>query len=441
MKYDKFFALAKEAGIEECELSISTSTSFDVSLFHSEIDNYSSNSSSAFMARGIYKGKMGAVTSDVYNKDSAELFVKKIVENASVIENDDPVFIFKGSEKYRKINTFNKELGKISANDKLNYLYELERKIKENDKRIVEIQTVGYAESSSTLTILNSHGLKLTRKNNNFVYYGGAVAKEGEQVKTGFDIAFGNDFSKFNVDELAKSIVKETVSKLGGYQCESATYKAVLNQDVAKTFMAAYVGSADAEDIQKNSSLFVGKLGQKVASKKVTIEDKPLAKTLFAKSFDDEGVATINMPIIKNGVLQNYLYNLTTAAKDKVESNGHGAVGGGSKVSTTTWYLEMKAGKKSLDDLFQEVGNGVYITEVQGMHAGLNPLSGNFSLQATGFMIENGKVTHGLDLVTVSGNLVDLFNSITEIGSDSKEFASGMKCPSVLVKKIAVSGK
>ena len=283
--------------------------------------------------------------------------------------------------------------------------------------------------------------MKLTRKNNNFVYYGGAVAKEGEQVKTGFDIAFGNDFSKFNVDELAKSIVKEIVSKLGGYQCESATYKAVLNQDVAKTFMAAYVGSADAEDIQKNSSLFVGKLGQKVASKKVTIEDKPLAKTLFAKSFDDEGVATINMPIIKNGVLQNYLYNLTTAAKDKVESNGHGAVGGGSKVSTTTWYLEMKAGKKSLDDLFQEVGNGVYITEVQGMHAGLNPLSGNFSLQATGFMIENGKVTHGLDLVTVSGNLVDLFNSITEIGSDSKEFASGMKCPSVLVKKIAVSGK
>lgn len=441
MKYDKFFALAKEAGIEECELSISTSTSFDVSLFHSEIDNYSSNSSSAFMARGIYKGKMGAVTSDVYNKDSAELFVKKIVENASVIENDDPVFIFKGSEKYHKINTFNKELGKISANDKLNYLYELERKIKESDKRIVEIQTVGYAESSSTLTILNSHGLKLTRKNNHFVYYGGAVAKEGEQVKTGFDIAFGNDFSKFNVDELAKSIVKETVSKLGGHQCESATYKAVLNQDVAKTFMAAYVGSADAEDIQKNSSLFVGKLGQKVASKKVTIEDKPLAKTLFAKSFDDEGVATINMPIIKNGVLQNYLYNLTTAAKDKVESNGHGAVGGGSKVSTTTWYLEMKAGKKSLDELFQEVGNGVYITEVQGMHAGLNPLSGNFSLQATGFMIENGKVTHGLDLVTVSGNLVDLFNSITEIGSDSKEFASGMKCPSVLVKKIAVSGK
>ncbi len=441
MKYDKFFALAKEAGIEECEFTVATSTSLEITLFHGEIDSYSPNSSSTFMARGIYKGKMGAIVSDVYNKDSAELFVKAIIENASVIENDDPVFIFKGSEKYHKINTFNKELEKISVDQKLNKLYELERKIKELDKRIIEIQMVGFEEASSTLTILNSHGLKLVQKNNHFVYYGGAVAKEGEQVKTGFDMAFGNDFSKFDVDELAKSIVKETVSKLGGYQCESSTYRAVLSQDVVKTFMSAYVGSADAEDVQKNSSLFVGKLGQKVASKKITIEDKPLAKTVFAKSFDDEGVATRNLPIIKNGILQNYLYNLTTAAKDGVQSNGHGSVGGGSKVSTTTWYLEMKAGKKTLDELFAEVGNGVYITEVQGMHAGLNPRSGNFSLQSTGFMIENGKVTHGLDIITVSGNLVDLFNSITEVGSDSKEFASGMKCPSAIVKKIVVSGK
>ena len=441
MKYDKFFELAKEAGIEECELSFSTSTSLEVSLFHGEIDNYSPNSSSSYMARGIYKGKMGSITSDVFDKNSPALFVQKIIENASVIENDDPVFIFKGSEKYKKINTFNKDLSKISINEKLDKLYALEKRIRELDKRIVEIQVVGFEEASSTSTMLNSHGLKLVQKNNHFVYYGAAVAKDGEQVKTGFDFFFDNDFTKFDVEELAKSIVKETTSKLGGYPCETATYKAVLSQDVIKTFVSAYISSASAEDVQKNSSLFVGKLGQKVASKKVTIEDKPLAKTIFAKSFDDEGVATKNASIIKNGVLQTYLYNLTTAAKEGVESTGHGAVSGGSKVGTSTWYLEMKPSKKSLDDLFAEIGNGVYITEVQGMHAGLNPRSGNFSLQSTGFMIENGKITHGLDIITVSGNLVDLFNSITEVGNDSKEFISGIKCPSVIIKKIAVSGK
>ncbi len=440
MKFDKFFELAKKAGITDCEISISTSYSLEFSLFHGEIDNYTSSSSSSYLARGIYNGKMGSIGSDVYDKNSAEKFVKAIVENASVIENEDPVFIFKGSEKYHKINTFNKELEKIPVELKLEKLYELEKKIKEQDKRVIEVETVGYSESKSSSTIYNSHGLKLVQKNNFYVYYGGAVAKEGEQVKTGFDIAFGNDYSKFDVDELAKSIVKETTSKLGGFQCDSSTYKAVLSQDVVKAFMGAYISSAIAESVQKKSSLFVDKLNQKVASRKVTIEDMPLAKTVFAKSFDDEGVATKNLPIIKNGILVNYLYNLTTAAIDGVESNGHGAVGG-SKVDTTTWYPVMKPGKKSLEELFKEVGNGVYITEVSGLHAGLNSRSGNFSLQSTGFMIENGKVTHGLDIITVSGNLVDLFNSIIEVGNDSKEFASGMKCPSVLIKKINVSGK
>ena len=377
----------------------------------------------------------------LHTKDSPKEFVNAIIANASVIESDDPVFIFKGSPKYRKISTFNKNLEKISIDEKLKNLHKLEDKIKQLDKRIIEIQTVGYEESAGTNIIYNSHGLKLSQKSNLYAYYGGAVAKEGEQVKTGFDLQFDNDYSKLDIDKLAKSVVKETVSQLGGYQCESATYKAVLSPDVVRAFMGAYVSSSIAEDVQKKSSLFVGKLNEKVASRKVTIQSKPLAKTLFARTFDDEGVATQNLDIIKNGVLVNYLYNLTTAAKDKVQSTGNGVVTGGSKVSTSSWYTEMKPGKKSQEELFAYVKNGVYITEVQGLHAGLNPISGNFSLQSSGFMIENGKVTHALDIITVSGNLVDLFKSIELVGADSKLFFSAAKCPSVVVKSINVSGK
>ena len=441
MKYDKFFELAKAAGIEEAELSITNSYSLSFSLFHGEIDNYTSSDSYSFMARGIYKGKMGSASSDVFNVDIAKYFVEQIVNNASVIENDDPVFIFKGSEKYRKINTFNRQLGTIPVEKKIEVAKQIEKEIRNGDPRIIEVQTVAYDESSGSTIIMNSHGLKLVQKNNYFLYFAGAVAKEGEQVKTGGDLFFGNEFDKFVPSELVKSVINETVSQLGGYPCETSTYKAVLSPDVVSTFMGAYISSAIAEDVQKNSSLFVGKLGQKVASKKVTIEDLPITKTVFAKSFDDEGVATYNKAIIKNGVLQLYLYNLTTAAKDGVQSTGNGVVAGGSKVYTSPMFLQMKPGKKSQEELFKEVGNGVYITEVSGMHAGLNPRSGNFSLQSTGFLIENGKKSHPLDIITVSGNLVDLFNSIVEVGNDSKTFISSSRCPSVLIKKIAVSGK
>ena len=101
----------------------------------------------------------------------------------------------------------------------------------------------------------------------------------------------------------------------------------------------------------------------------------------------------------------------------------------------------MKPGKKSLDELFQEVGNGVYITDVSGLHAGLNPQSGNFSLQSTGFMIENGKKGRALDLITVSGNLLDVFKDVLEVGNDVTVSSSGVSAQSVLIKKISVSGK
>ena len=440
MKDDKFFALAKEAGIEEAELYIGESYSLSFSLFHSEVDNYSSNKSMTILARGIINGKFGTANCDSWSNAHAKYLVDEIVANAKVIENEDPAFIFEGSPKYKKVNTFNKELGNISIDEKMKKLFELEKAIKEGDPRVIEVGGVEYSESAESVTIMNSKGLKLAQKSNYFVYIGQAVAKEGSQVKSGYELFLENDFSKFDVKKLAKEVVENTVNQLGGEACESSTYKAVLSPDVVKSFLSFYIGNADAEDVQKRSSLFIGKLGQKIASKKITVEDKPLQRNVFARWFDDEGVATYNKAIIKNGVLMTYLYNLTTAAKDGVKSTGNGSRGG-SKMSTSTFFLELKPGKKSQEELFQEVGDGVYITDVQGLHAGLNPQSGNFSLQSTGFLIKNGKKERALDVITVSGNLMNVFQDVLEVGSDQRVFPSGIACSSLLIKKIVVSGK
>ena len=439
MKYDYFFKLAKEAGLEEVELCIHQEYSLSFSIFHGEIENYSNNNAFEICARGLLNGKLGAAACDVWDKTKAAYLVKEIVENAKVIENDDPIFIYGGSDKYHKVNTFNKDLAKIPVKDKLNKLFELERLIKAYDEKITEVQSVEYSETSMTNTIINTKGLKLIEKTNYFLFMGAALAKLGSQVKSSFKIALGNDFSKFNVKELADKIGKEAVEQLGGEPCESKSYKAVLGPSVVASLISAYISSANAEEVQKKSSLFIGKLGQRVASRKVTIEDRPLMKTLFARWFDDEGVATYNKPLIKGGILQTYLYNLTTAAKDGVETTGN-AVGFG-KSSVAPFFLFVKPGKKTREELFKGVSNGVFITEVQGLHAGLNPQSGNFSLQANGFRIENGKLGKALDVVTVSGNLMKLFTSVIEVGNDSEVFVSAKSCPSMVVKSLAVGGK
>ena len=440
MRYDKFFELAKQAGIEEAEIYVGERFSLSFSLFHSEVDNYSSNKSMNILARGIVNGKFGAASCDSWSVEHAKYLVNEIVKNAGVIENEDPVFIYEGSKQYKKINTFNKDLSKVSIDEKMAKLYELEKAIREGDKRVIEVGGVEYSESAESVAIMNSKGLKLMQKSNYFVYVGQAVAKEGNQTKSGYELFLDNDFSKFNVKKLAQEVVKNTVEQLGGEACESKTYKAILSPDVVKSFLTFYVGNADAEDVQKRSSLFIGQIGKQIASRKITIEDKPLKRNVFSRWFDDEGVATYNKPIIKNGVLMTYLYNLTTAAKDNVQSTGNASRSGG-KMSVSTFFTELKPGKKSQEELFKDVGDGVYITSVQGLHAVLNPQSGNFSLQSTGFLIKNGKKDRALDVITVSGNLMDVFKDVLEVGADVRVFPSGVSCPSLLLKKIVVSGK
>ena len=438
-KYDKFFALAKEAGLQEVELYISESRSLSISMFHGEVDEYKDNNGYSILARGILNGKCGSATADVWNKDKAAWLVKEMVANAKVIENDDPIFIFKGSEKYHKVNTFNKDLENVSIDAIMKGLVDVEKECRALDKRIIEVAGTEYNQVSSKTTLINSNGLNLVQKNNFYYYVVQCVAKEGEQTKSGYDFFFDNDFSKFDAKKFAKKVVDQTVAQLGGEACASSKYKAILHPEVVTSLLKAYIGHANAEEVQKKSSLFIGKIGQKIASKKVTIEDRPLQKNPFARWFDDEGVATYNKAIVKNGVLQTYLYNLTTAAKDGVQTTGNGY--GGGKKGVEPAFLYLKPGKKSLEELFAEVGNGVFITDVSGLHAGLNPQSGNFSLQSTGFMIENGKKGKPLDLITVSGNLLEIFQDVLEVGNDTYVSPSGVSAQSLLIKKIVVSGK
>lgn len=439
-KYDLFFKLAKEAGIEEAELYIRESRSLSIEMFHGNIEGYSDNNGFAFSARGMINGKFGTASCDVWNKEKAAYLAREIANNARVIESEDPNFIFEGSPKYKKVNTFNPELENVKPEQAIAKLHELENELRNSDPRIVEVAATEYGQTSEKITLLNSKGLKLSQKSNYFYFVAQAVARQGEQTKSGYDVLLGNDFAQADMVKLAKKISKETVDQLGGEACSSATYRAVLAPSVVRSFLSALIGHVDAEEVQKQSSLFIGKLGQKVLSSKITVEDKPLDKTVFARWFDDEGVATYNKQIFKNGVLQTYLYNLTTAAKDGVSSTGNGFKAGG-KIGTSSACLVLKPGKKSEEELFADIKDGVYITDVSGLHAGLNPQSGNFSLQSTGYLIKDGKRDRPLDIITVGGNLLEIFNDVLEVGNNLEPSTSSVFCPSIAIKKIAVSGK
>ena len=436
----KFFAFAKESGLESTDITSSEASSLSVSVFHGEVDSLTNNSSYELVARGIYKGKMGSISVDHVDKNSPELLVKEIKRSASIIENEDPVFIFKGSDKYHKKNVSKNIDFSENIQEKVSILLEIEKKLLTYDKRINEVVTVGFEASSHEYKKINSYGLKLSQKMNSYSYFAEVSAKVGDEIRTGWSVFASLDENEFDIDKFVEKVATEALQKIGSIQCSSKKYPVVLNPECSASLLSVLIGSLDAEEIQKHSSLLQGKLGQQALSKKLSIIENPLEKNLFFRYFDDEGVATSKKFLVNKGVISTYLYTLQTAAKDNAQPTGNGF--GSPKAKADVGYVVVKGGKKSEEEMISGIKEGVYITELTGLHSGMNPRSGNFSLQSAGFMIRDGKKAEPLALITVAGNLINVFNNIKCIANNNKlVIGNQMSCPSIYVGKLPISGK
>ncbi len=440
MNIKKFFELAKAEGLEAAQLQISKSKSTSVSLFHHEIDNYSINSSQSIMACGVYKGKFGSCRTEEFGKDTFSFLIKGIKDGASLNEKDEKAEIFVGSEKYHKKNVYSEALSLAPIEEKIALIKDVENRLFAFDKRINDVSEVVYNESEVSSEFYNSYGLKLKQKSNYFYIYAGVVAKVGEEVKTGFDLVFGNDLKTFDTEAFVNGVAKKALAKFGGEPIESGKYPTVLANDIFGDLINYFLSSASAEEVQKQSSFLIGKLGEKVTSKKLTISEKPLQKNIFFSYFDDEGVAAKNKDIVKNGVLMTYFHNRETAKKAGCESTGNGQWQGG-KIGVGYSNIVVKGGKKSFDEMIAPVKKGVYITEIAGLGTGMNAQSGDFSCQAQGFMIEDGRLTKPLNLITLSGNLLKMLNNIKTLDNNIVLRINSIACGDVLISKMSIGGK
>lgn len=442
MNYKKLFVLAKEKGISDLELYISSKKKLSIEVFHKKVERYSVANDEVLSARGIVNGKMGmAFTEDLQNIESV---LDLIVKNASNIEDKKEVFIFEGSPKYVRAPRASDSFKNTPASEKIKLCLDAEEKLFKLDPRIAEVEGVSYEEELSERLIINSKGLKLKINNAEGVFFAGVVAKENDDVQTAFAFDIVDDFARIDVDKVCAKAVKTATDKLNGEQAKSKKYKTVLAPNVFASLVNIFMNSINGQNVVEGRSMFKDKLNQPVASSKFTLIENPHYKDNLAyfRSFDDEGVATYKKSIVEKGILKTFIYNLEYAKKAGTQTTGNGFKGSAlGAVGISTTLLEVKNGKKSASDLYEQVKEGILINDVQGLHAGINPISGNFSLQASGRLIEGGKLTSAVRLITIGGNLFEMFNQIVALGNDSEISLNGVKCPSVYVKKLAISGK
>jgi len=443
---EKIFYRGKELGLGDMEVYIRGNKLFDVMIFQGEIDKYSISDEVGLSFRGVYNGKMGYSYTEKVDETSIDMLIKEAIENAVTIDSEDEEEIFEGSKEYKEVNTYNSELENITALQKIEFAKAVEKAALEADKRVTSVNYCLFEEIAEHTILTNTKGLNLESKSNVAIAYVSVVVKDENDVKTGTSYILSNDFSKFNAEKLALEAVKEALSMLGAESIESGTYPVILRNDVAANILESFVSIFVAENVQKNLSLLKGKLNEKIANELITLVDDPfLEGGVASSSFDGEGVATKYKKVIDKGVLKTFLYNNKTAKKDGVESTGNASKASYKSpvgISPTNMYIEN--GFTTVDDMIKSIDKGIMIIDVQGLHSGVNAVSGDFSLSSYGYLIENGKITRPVNQITIAGNFFEMLNNIELVGNDLKFILpkSGyMGSPSLKVNSLAISGK
>ena len=440
---EKLLSRAKQAGFEAGEIYISDVSSFKTGVHLGEITRYNVSDKTNLGFRGLYKGRMGCASTQILDEEAIGMLVAAAKDGSELCEMDDEEFIYAGDACYPEVEGDNPAIGEISAAEKIEMAKALEQKALDFDPRITSCSACGVMSMQSKTRMVNSRGLDLSVSRSCLGAYVLPIARDGERTGTSGRESLLMDPGKLDLDKLAAESAAEALAYLDADSVPSGKYPILLRNDVAAQLLGTFSSVFSADAAQNGMSLLKGRENEIIAAECVRIMDDPLLKgSYYSRSFDGEGVACRRKAIVEGGRLTTLLHNLKTAKKQGVQTTGNAArasCAGPMSVSPGNFFFAPS--DMSIEALYAGVEKGLLITDLMGMHSGVNAISGDFSLGAKGFMIENGKIGRSVNQITIAGNFFELLKDILAAGSDLDFGGDSFGSPTLLVKALSVAGK
>ena len=448
MDYQSFknavIAKCEAMGIAEYELYYQAGSHTSVDTFQHQVNEFSSALAGGVCFRCIVNGKMGYASTEELSEIQAAAVVEKAVDNASVLESEEQVFLGEGGQEYEPLEERNYKLP--TTEELINKVLETTEKIYAADPAVIDgSQTQGIMESGE-MAIYNSKGLDLHHSYSATGLIVVGVVSNGQEMSNDYQIKLGQ-LDKLDVDAMVKKAVNAAKQKLGGDVPPTAVCPVVFSPEAMSSLLGVYSSIFNSEAAQKGLSKLAGREGEMIAAPCVTLIDDPFHKeNPEPMNFDAEGSPTHKKAIIENGEFKTLLYNMKTAAVAGVKTTGNAAKSGyDAPVGVRPFTMYLAGGEMTEDELLQKAGNGVFINELGGLHAGANPISGDFSLQSSGFLIRDGKKTDFIKSFTVAGNFYDLLKQVSAVANNvtlpSPFGQTTFGSPTVLVENLSIAGK
>lgn len=434
---------AERRGLSEYEIYFMESSELSTEALKDEISSFSSGVSGGVSFRCVVNGHIGNASTELLTAEEMEALVDRAIESAKWIENNDKAILFDGVAEYATVeneDSFLTDTAKLKA-----LALGIQKNTYAADECIADGTQSGVFSNRVRMVLMNSKGLNLSHEASMSGAYTEAVIQKNGEAQEAFDFVLGTE--EKDLREIPERAVREANAKLGASEIESGKYDVILCGKQMRSLLSAYSSVFSAKNAQMGLSLLKGREGEVIASEAVTLVDDPLRKNFpMSIPFDGEGVATYTKNVVEKGVLKTLLYDLATADRAGRASTANGQRSGySSAVSIAPYSFYIASGELSDTALAERLGDGLYITELKGLHAGCNAVTGDFSIESAGFRVRNGVLCEAVKSFTVAGNFFDLLKEIEAVG-DCVKFGipSGFTVygsPDVLIRSVSVAGK
>ena len=309
---------------------------------------------------------------------------------------------------------------------------------------VTQVENSVYTDARGSVALANSRGFAASYGATQAWAYSSAFAGEGADLMTGLGVGMGRDAAALDPEAIGAEAAERALALVGARQPESRRCPVVLDAFVAASFIGFIGAMLSADAVQRGRSLFAGREGEEVADPALRLADvgtEPEGPS--SAPFDGEGAPTRRTGLIEDGRLLGFLYDSRTARKARRSTTGNASRGSyRTPPSVGTTNLMVEPGELDLAGLMAEAGDGLYVTDVAGLHSGVNPVSGTFSVGASGRLIENGRPGKPVREITIASDLVSMLKAVRFAGSEARwvPFGGSVRTPPLLVAEMAISG-
>ena len=411
---------AEAQGADDAEAYAAVSAESEVSIENNDLKQAKSQAISSIGIRVLLNGSLGFYSVNRLSKDDLKGAVSMAIKVARVSPKDRYNSLPSRSKVRLLKGIYDRKAESFEASDAAGLAAEMLQAAKSYDSR-VSVDSGNLASAVATHALANSNGTELKERISTFSWSIMGMAIEDSDVSS-FDFQSGGSHFVKDIDARRASVefAETVVNSLGPQRITSFRGEMLLTPSAVNELVEEVISySINSDRVQKKSSQFAGKLGKKVSSELLAVEDDATnTEGLGAASFDREGVPHRRNVVIEKGVLKKFLYNTYTARKDGVRSTGNASGSTSSPPSVSATNFIIQPGRSSVDALVSEMENGIIISRFSG---NVNPVNGDFSgVVKGGRLVKNGEIKHAVKEVMMAGNVFDALRHLTGVSREQK---------------------